>query len=423
MTGIFGFYPFGEGREKWEAARFLYYGLTALQGRGQEAVSIATLKKGKFNIINKDGLVEEAFKDLPEGHIGIGQVSAYPKDYLIHLEEPLEIVLVGDGKPNLHEDKREAFKLFTKKLAETLKEEESILKVIEEVKGGYSFIALTEREEMIVGRDLMGIKPLEVGSVGFDLGIVASESCALDVVGAQSSSSVKSGEIIIFDPLSIVRKESLKAKRAYCSFEYVYLARLDSIINNIPVYDVRERIGEILAKKDNVKADVVIGIPDTALPFSLAYSKETNIPVKLGFVRTGRHTRTAIKPTQLERLMGVQLKLNPIVSSVEGKDIILIDDSVVRGNTLKNTVWNLKRKGAKRIHVRIGSPLIISHCPFGTEIPPKDELIGRALTKEEIAEIVGADSFEALNPEELVKAIGLDRKNLCLGCFTGEYPE
>ncbi|MEM4311225.1 MAG: amidophosphoribosyltransferase [Nitrososphaerales archaeon] len=425
MTGIFGFYPFGEGREKWEASRFIYYGLSAMQGRGQETVSFATIKKGKIEVINRDGLVDEAFKDpLPEGYIGLGQVSAYPKDYLIHVKEPLELVLAGDGKPALHEDKYEAFKLLAEKLAFAIDKNplEETLKIIEEVKGGYSFIAITEREEMIFGRDLMGVKPLEVGSVGFDLGIVASESCALDVIGAQSSSSVKNGEAIIFDPLSIARKSSTKAKCAYCSFEYVYLARADSIINGIPIYDVRENIGKILAQKNKVKADVIIGIPDTAIPFSLSYSKEANIPAKLGFIRTGRHTRTAIKPTQMERLIGVQLKLNPISSSVDGKDVILIDDSVVRGNTLKNTVWNLKRKGAKRVQVRIGSPLIISHCPFGTEIPQKDELIGRALSKEEIAEIIGADSFEALTPEELSKAIGLDKAKLCMGCFTGEYP-
>lgn len=433
MAGIFGFYPFGEGRENWEAARFIYYGLSALQGRGQETVSLAAFSKPQgFKIVNADGLVDEALKEneakVP-GYLGIGQVSAYEGDYLIEIREPLKLVLAGDGKPSVGDDKREGFRLLAQSLSQTLHKTKDPLeaskKVLQEVGGGYSFIALTEREELICCRDRLGVKPLEVGSVGFDLGLVASESAALDVIGATHSGSVSSGEVVVFDSLSIrrARVERGNPRTAHCTFEYVYLARPDSYINGISVGEARERVGEELAKESPTKGDVVIAVPETAYPFSTSFSKNLGIALKLGFVRTGRHLRTAIKPTQLERLMGVQLKLNPIRSSVEGKDVVLIDDSVVRGNTLKNTVLNLKRKGARKVQVRVGSPAIISHCPFGTEIPPKDELIARALSNEEIAEIVSADSFSFLSTEGLARAIGLPKEKLCMGCFTGTYPE
>lgn len=429
MAGIFAFYPFGEGRENWEAARFIYYGLSALQGRGQETVSLATYSKDEFDVKKVKGLVDEAFKEgekISKGYLGIGQVSAYEDDFIVHVKEPLELVLVCDGNPIANMSKGNACEKMAKRLSELLSKIKDTFKaceqLVKEFDGAYSILALTEREEIIALRDPLGVKPLEVGAVGFDLGVIASESCALDVIGANHTGSVENGELVVFDPLSIKRKKLASFSRAYCSFEYVYLARPDSQINNIPVYSVRERIGKILAKECPAKGDVVIGVPETAIPFATSYSNTTGVQVKLGFVRTGKHTRTAIKPTQFERLMGVQLKLNPIRDSIDGKDVILIDDSVVRGNTLKNTVLNLKRKGARKVHVRIGSPAIVSFCPFGTEIPPKDELIGRALSREEIAEILGADSFAFLSIDGLVEAIGLSKDELCLGCFTGKYP-
>lgn len=434
MPGIMGFYPFGEGRENWDASRFLYYGLTALQGRGEACTSIALLESEsrQISVYRDNTYVEEFYKRFPQnrirGFIGIGQVSPNEDDALIEVKAPIRLVLAGDGKPSYDGDRVEAFYKLAQRLSTLLAEREDPLdataQIIKEAGIGFSFIALTEREEMICCRDPLGVKPLEVGAVGFDLGLVSSESAALDVVGATHSGPVQAGECVIFDPLSVRRRSASNSDyRAYCAFEYVYLARADSYLNDIPVYSVRERIGEILAEEKPVEGDVVIGIPETAIPFSLGYSSKTSTSVKLGFARTGRHVRSALKPTQFERLMGVQLKLNPIRAAIDGKDIVLIDDSVVRGNTLKNTVLNLRRKGAKRVHVRVGSPAIISQCPFGTEVPPADELIGRALSEEEIAEIVGADSFAYLSIDGLVKAIGLPRKMLCLGCFTGEYPK
>ena len=432
MPGIFGFYSFGEGRSNWRAARFVYYGLSALQGRGQESVAVGTYNaenKG-LEVLKKRGFVEEIAPELEthvKGHIGIGQVSPIQEDSLVRVRRPTRLLLAGDGIPRLAESKVAAFRILAKMLSEAVEKTGDPLKatvdLLSKAGGGYSFIALTEQEEMICGRDRMGVKPLEVGSVGFDLGIVASETAALDVNGASHSGSINPGEVVVFDPLRITRRALNRAGRAHCAFEYVYLARPDSYVNGVAVQGVRERIGEALAQESPAEADTTIGVPETALPIAMAFSNSTRIPVKLGFMRTGRSVRSAIRPSQLERLMGVQLKLNPIESSVEGRSVVLIDDSVVRGNTLKNTVLALKRKGATGVHVRVGSPPIVSHCPYGVEIPPRDELIGRALSNREIAEIVGADSFAYLSVDGLVRATGLARGELCLGCFTGNYPE
>src|SRR5207253_7959093 len=203
----------------------------------------------------------------------------------------------------------------------------------------------------------------------------------------------------------------------FCSYEYVYLARLDSKVNNLPVARVRNSIGRELAKAHSAKADVVVGVPETALPIANGYCQESGLPQELGFVRTGENIRAALEPTQRERLVGVQLKLNPVKSAIEGKDVVLVDDSVVRGNTLRNTVLNLKRNGAHQVHVRIGSPALVSPCPYGVEIQPRDELISGNLNEKELANNVGADSISFMTIEELQHAIGLPRQNLCMRCF------
>lgn len=424
MSGLIGIFAFDEN---WAVSRFLYYGLVGLQHRGQESAGIATLQGDKFYRRICRGLAEEAFKeeDLKElkGNIGCGVVSINPdspQPILIKYNDRIMVLAFSgaliDGSP-------EDFGLTL--LKEYLKSDldQAALTTMEKFRGGYSFIALTDRGEMISGRDPMGIRPLCIGGLGFDLAVFTSESSALDVIGSDLSRDIEPGEVITVELLSVKRALlQSRSKTAYCSFEYVYYARPDSILNGISVYGVRKRIGFALADEKPVEADVVIGVPETAIPFAMAYSQITGIPVEMGFVRTGRSVRTAIKPTQFERLVGVQLKLNPIQASVRGKRVVLIDDSVVRGTTLRNTVYLLRKKGAKEVHVRIGSPAIIARCPYGTAVPPEDELIGKALTSDEIAQVVGADSFSYLSISGLIKAIGLSRDKLCLGCFTGEYP-
>ena len=430
MPGLVGFYTFGEGRENWDASHFIHYGLSALQGRGQESVSLATIGQGNIlHTLGGKGGVEEFFTNsktsIPRGFIGIGQTSSYTDDYLVHVKAPYELVLALDGKTDLHENRQEATKLFARQLSQLLQSEKEPLKatsmLVNKIGGGYSFVALTHKQELITGRNPLGVKPLETGSVGFDISAVASETCALDVMGIDHTGPVETGEVIMFTPEDIRGNTPATDTGNFCSYEYVYLARLDSQVNTLPVAKVRNSLGRELAKAHPLKADVVIGIPETALPIANGYSQESGLPQEPGFIRTGENIRAALKPTQKERLAGVQLKLNPVKSAIKGKDVVLVDDSVVRGNTLRNTVLNLKRDGAHRVHVRIGSPPLVSPCPYGVEIPPRDELISGNLSEKELANTVGADSISFMTVEELQHAIGLPRQNLCMRCFeTGD---
>lgn len=437
--GVFGIYAFDE---KWNVSRFVYYGLIASQNRGQETCGIASFNGEQIKCIKGKGMVEEFFsaekiEKIP-GWIGLGNVSPSNPESINEIQpvndndsklafsyngKILNFKELSDSK-NIgnNEDANVAAKLLSEELekSDPLEATESVM---EKFKGAYSFIAITKRGEMIVARDPMGIKPLCIGSFGFDHGAVASESATLDIIGADYKAPIKPGEIYLLTPYSIERKQAFKPEPKYCAFEYVYFARPDSLINDKSVYEARMKIGEYLAKEFPVDADTVIGVPETAIPFAMAYSNFTGIPIEMGFVRTGRAVRTAIKPTQFERLVGVQLKLNPIRHAIRGKKVVLIDDSVVRGTTTRNIV-NLMRNriGAKEVHVRIGSPRLISPCPFGVEVPEKDELIAANLTAEEVSKVVGADTFAWLSLEGVVDSIGFPKEKLCLGCFTGEYP-
>ncbi|HEV2120739.1 MAG TPA: hypothetical protein VGS11_11655 [Candidatus Bathyarchaeia archaeon] len=426
MPGLVGFYTFGEGRETWTASHFIHFGLSALQGRGQESVSLATIgpEKTLHTLAGKGG-VEEFFQksktSLPKGFIGIGQTSSYSDDYLVHVKAPYELVLALDGKTDLHEDRGEATKLFARQLSQLLHSEKESLKatsmIVNKIGGGYSFVALTHKQELITGRNPLGVKPMETGSVGFDIAAVASETCALDVMGIDHTGPVETGEVVIFTPEDIRGGTPAADAGKFCSYEYVYLARLDSKVNGLPVGRIRNKIGRELAKAHPAKADVVIGVPETALPIANGYSQESGLPQEPGFMRTGENIRAALKLSQKERLIGVHLKLNPIKSAFEGKDVVLLDDSVVRGNTLRNTIVNLKRDGAHQVHVRIGSPALVSSCPYGVEIPPRDELISSNLSEKELTNNVRADSISFMTVDELQRAIGIPRQNLCTRCF------
>lgn len=424
MPGVLGIYPFGLGRENWRIARFLYYGLLALQHRGQESAAMATFGGG-LEVANRSGPVEDAFgpEDVSRlsGFAGVGRVSPAPADGLAEAASPVRLVVAGDGRPVVGGDS--GWRAFAEALSDRLGASgdplEAAVRLVEEAEGGFSFVALTEDQVMLAGRSRLGSKPLEVGSLGFDLGAVASESCALDVLGMEHAGPVRPGEVVKFDPYSVERARARGASPSYCSFEYVYLARPDSVLDGVHVYAVRERAGEELARRAPADADVVVGVPETAVPAALGFSKASGIPAALGFASTGRRVRTAIKPSVFERIVGVQLKLNPIRAAVDGRDVVLVDDSVVRGTTLRSTVWNLKRRGARRVHVRVGSPPLRGPCPYGTELPPPDELIARSLAEDEIAEVVGADSLRFLDVEGLVAAVGLPRGSLCLRCWLG----
>ncbi len=442
MGGIVGIYGFSK---EWRMARFAYYALLALQHRGQENCGIVTFNGEGLSSYKGFGMVDQVFSNEKifenlHGWVSIGSVSSTPKNSVekvqpIIVSEPENVALCYDGrilnwkeistKEGLNAEDEDEFlaKFFSIKLMEVKDPLKAMINVMNKVKGVYCIIALTNKGEMVVARDKFGVKPLTIGSFGFDYGVIASESCVMDVIGADFKGDIQPGEVYLFDAYSIERKQVFKPQPKYCSFEYVYYARPDSIINGKSVYEVRMKIGEILAEEHSTtKMDIVLGVPETAIPFAMAYSNKARIPLGLGFVQTGRRIRSAIKPSEFERMVGVQLKLNPIKAAITGKRVILIDDSVVRGTTTKNTVYQMRNRiGAKEVHVRIGSPRLIASCPYGTDVPEKDELIAANLTAKEVSKVVGADTFYWLSLKGLIKAIGIPKQNLCLGCFTGKY--
>ncbi len=391
MAGVLGIYAF---EDIWNVSRFLYYGLVAIQTRGEE---VSTLSVGNRTVKTR-GTPDNLDLSGLRGHAGIAGV--FTKEEGFYSDDSVSVVY--DGNINV------------KELLDRIKEEK-VEDVLSNLEGAYALLVLKDNV-LYATRDPYGIKPLCIGGIGFDMAVISSESSCLDVIGAEYSRDIKPGELVIVDQFYIESVENSSNPQAHCAFEFVYFSRPDSQVFGKSVHTVRKLIGENLEPHE---ADVVIGVPETAIPFAMAYANKNGIPVDLGFVRTGRPTRTAIKPTQLERMIGVQLKLNPVRTAVAGKRVVLIDDSVVRGTTMRNTVSLLRRRGAKEVHVRIASPKLVAPCPYGVEVPTKDELIAVNNTEEEISRIIGADSFSYLKVDQLKKLIGLP---VCTGCMTSEYP-
>ncbi|AWR97556.1 amidophosphoribosyltransferase [Acidianus sulfidivorans JP7] len=399
MGGIVGILAFDK---IWNISKFLKYSLMGLQHRGYSNTSVAILNE---KIVKSDS--NSAPEDLEinsEGWAGIG----YTGSRGCKLQIFDEIALAIDG---ITKESPEQIAKIVLKDPENLKN----------VKGAFSMIALSKEGEIIAYRDESGLKPLALGGFGFDLGIISSEMTGITVIGGDFRREVKPGELIIMNKYNIETKQLIEPKESYCSIEYIYQSRIDSYVNGKYIYDLRVKIGEELAEERKIDADTVIGVPDTALPFALGYSRKTGIPMNFGFTRTGSPIRTMLASDDFLKIVGVQLKLNPIKSAVFGKRVILIDDSMVTGTTLKNTVYNLRRLGAKEVHVLIGSPKLISYCPYEVEVPPSSELIAANLSDEEVSKVIGADSIYWLSLEGLYKVIGNNK--LCVGCMLGKYPK
>jgi len=288
--------------------------------------------------------------------------------------------------------------------------------------GSYSIVILVN-DDLIVVRDPIGIKPLSMGKLD-DVTIVASETVAFDVVGAEYVQDIEPGEILVINDEIKSYKifENKKMPCAHCMFEYVYFARPDSILDGRSVYNVRLNIGKSLAKQFPVDADIVMPVPDSAITAAIGYSRESGLPYGEGLIKNRYIGRTFIMPTQEERETSVRLKMNPIKSELEGKSIVLVDDSVVRGTTSKSLVKVLRDAGVKEIHLRVGCPPITSPCYYGIAMATKKELIASDKEVEEIRQVLGVDSLGYLDKQSLVECIGLGRDELCMGCLTGEYP-
>ena len=450
--GVFGIYDFS-GEEN--VAPTIYYGLLALQHRGQESCGIAVSDtsgpKGRVQSRKGMGLVNENFEeeDLESlsGDIGIGHVrystagastieNAQPL-VLHYIKGTLAMAHNGNlvNSPELKRDLTRIGAIFqtttdseliayeiARARINTGSVEEAAAKAMDRIKGAYSLVIMSPRK-LIGARDPFGFRPLCIGRRG-KAWFLASESCALDTIGAEFIRDVEPGEIVTISPrfgLHSDRSHCIRpCKTARCIFEYIYFGRADSVIDKIPVYSSRIQAGKFLAQDSPVDADLVIGVPESGSAAALGFSMESGIPYGQGFVKNGYVGRTFIKPGQSNRESAVRVKLNPLRPAVEGKRVVMIDDSIVRGTTSDRIVRMLRDAGAKEVHMRVSSPPFLYPCYFGTDIPRQEQLLAFGRTTEEIRQAIGADSLAYLRMERLSEIVG--SLPICSGCFSGEYP-
>lgn len=443
MSGVFGIYS----KNRKDVSSIAYYGVYALQHRGQVSSGIAVNNNGFVDYYKDLGLVNEVFsKEIIEGlmgNIAIGHIR-YASQHEGKNKNNIQPLAVGykrgalalslDGSITNSKEMRSQLEdmgsIFQSELdAEVIANmiaryhkdnvEEAVIKTITSMKGSYSMILMTS-DKLIGARDPFGLKPLALGRLD-DEYILSSETCAFDTIGADFVRDIEPGEVVAIDEKGITTILNKPMKRNSCLFEYIYLARPDSHIDGRSVYASRLESGRELFRELKTEADIVIGAPDSGIVAAIGYSQESNIPYAEGMVKNRYVGRTFIQPTQELREQGVKIKLNALKENIDGKKIILVDDSIVRGTTLKRTVDLLKRAGAKEIHVRISSPPVTDSCYLGIDTPSKENLIAANKTVEEIREEIGADSLYYLSLNGLIKAVG-ENKGFCTGCFTGSYP-
>jgi len=444
FCGVYGIYSY----ESDSLSKMVYYGLFALQHRGQESAGIA-VADGK-NIKSHTGMGlcavvfnEEILSSLNGGHIACGHVrysttgsstieNAQPiimdskfgpialshNGNLVNSNE-LTMELKGQGYDFKGTTDSEVMAvLISRSDEDTI--EKAVISMCKKVQGAYSLVIMT-RDKLIAVRDPNGIRPLCIGRHGSSY-VISSESAGLDVIGADFTRDVSNGEIVIIDEDGLRSVTyAPRAKKALCAFEFIYLARPDSKLDGRTVYEVRTTMGKYLAKENKVDADIVIGVPDSGLSAAIGYAQESKIPFAEGLIKNRYIGRTFIQPSQAIRDLGVKLKLNPIRDIVRGKKLVVIDDSIVRGTTSKQIVKILRDAGAREVHMRISSPPILFPCFYGIDTPSKAELIAGTMGVEGVRKFLDADSLAYLSIRNLVDSISLPKNNLCLACLNGNY--
>jgi len=440
--GVFGVYASGIN-----VAQTVFFALFALQHRGQESAGIAVTDGDGIKLHTNMGLVSQAFTEndlaLLKGYIGIGHnrysttgssrpVNAQP---IIAKADGLTIALAHNGNILNFELLRDelqqrGYHFHTSSDSEIIANlilaspgqnwEKKIEYAMHRLQGAYSLVILTE-DKLIGVRDSLGVRPLCLGTIDNGWSI-ASESCALDHIGAQFVREVEPGEIVIIDSQGMKSFKKKNVKKALCIFEYIYFARPDSIIEGKLLYPIREAMGRRLAEEYPVDADFVMGVPDSATASGIGYSNASGIPYCEGLLKNRYVGRTFIEPDQRIRELGVQLKFNPLSRIIAGKKLIVVDDSIVRGTTTPHVVSLLKKAGAAEIHLRICAPPIRYPCFFGVDMAARWQLIAARKTVPEIREYLGVDSLGYLSLDGLIRAVGLPRDIFCLACFTGAYP-
>jgi len=442
--GVFGI--FGHP----SAAELTYYGLYALQHRGQESAGIVSCHEGRFFKHHGMGLVPQIFNgeilhnlvgDRAIGHTRYsttgssqlknaqpltvdcvrGQIAvahngnltnaAQLRDELEHKGVPFqttvdsEIILMMLAQPTLNGV------------------ENTLVQTLRRTEGAYSLVIMTEKE-LIGARDQFGFRPLSIGRTANGAWVLASETTAFDLIHAEFIRDVLPGEIVIINEKGLISIQAFPEhkREAFCIFEYVYFARPDSVLRGQTVYDVRKEMGRQLAREHNVKADLVIPVPDSGVCAAMGYSEEAGIPYEMAFIRNHYVGRSFLQPTQLIRDFNVRVKLNLIASLVKDKRVIIVDDSIVRGTTCRSRVKTLKEAGAREVHVAVSCPPHMNPCVYGIDFPDRTKLMAANNTVDEIRRYLNADSLHYLSQEGMVKATGLPKSSFCMACYDGNYP-
>lgn len=447
--GVFGIFSHSE-----DVALNTYWGLYALQHRGQESTGIVVTDGQKMTIKKGMGLVADVYKDGVselQGFAAIGHVrystTGASMPYNI---QPLKVYFDGGNLALSHNgnltnagqlranlakegaifnttiDSEVVLNLIAYSARKTI--EERVAEAVKQIKGAYGLLIMTDNK-IIAVRDPYGFRPLVLGKMENGW-CVSSESCAFDLVGAELVRDIKPGEMIVIDsdnaePRSIMWADKLPEKTAHCIFEYVYFARNDSIIDNQSVYDARIQMGRELAKENTeIHPDIVISVPDSGTAAAVGYAMEAGVPFMEGLTKNRYVGRTFIQPTQKQRSNAVRLKLNPVRSVVAGKSVVMVDDSIVRGTTSGKIVKLLKEAGAREVHVCISSPPVTDSCYYGIDTSERKELIAARCTEEEICRYIGADSLHYISMDGMKRAINkIDPDGLCCACFSADYPD
>ncbi len=431
-----------------QAAAITALGLHALQHRGQEATGVVACDAGRFQVHKGIGLVSDVYRDADLEHVP-GQMAIGHNRYstagglTLENTQPLRVVYRGGSLALAHngnltnarevrsglEESGSIFQttldtevfLHLMALSGTDVVEDALTEAARQVHGAYSIVVLTE-QSVIALRDPHGFRPLCLGRLG-DGYVVASETCALDLVGAEFLREVEPGEMVTLDPQGLRSRRAMPAAEPlqHCIFEHIYFSRPDSRVFGDTVDRVRRRLGRELAKEHPADADVVIAVPDSSNSIALGFAEASGVPFELGLIRNHYVGRTFIQPNQAGRDFGVRVKFNPVKEVLEGKRVVVVDDSIVRGTTSRKLVRLLRRAGAREVHFRVGSPPVTHPCFYGIDTPSRRELIGALKTVDEIRDYLGVESLGYLSLDGMLAA-EREPKRFCRACFTGQYP-
>ncbi|MHD0319223.1 amidophosphoribosyltransferase [Fusobacterium sp. THCT1E2] len=441
--GVFGVYS----KTQKEVSQLTYYALYALQHRGQESAGITVSNNGELITYKGMGLTADVFTqetlnnlqgNAAIGHVRysttgeskienaqplesrfkLGQIAVAHNGNLTNTKVIRELLEDGGATFTSTTDSEVIIKMVARKAMNGF--EEAIRSTVGAIKGAYALVILADNK-LIGVRDPYGIRPLCLGMNDEGDYFLASESCAIDSIGGHLIRDIEAGEMVIIDETGVKSiRYAENNKVAPCSFEHIYFARPDSIIDGINVYEARVKAGRLLAKQMKIEADIVIGVPDSGIPAAIGYAEESGIPYAMGLIKNKYIGRTFIKPTQALREQAVMVKLNPLRVQLEGKRVVIIDDSLVRGTTSKILIDLIRRAGAKEVHFRSASPAVKYSCFYGIDTAHREELIAARMTVDEIRKEINADTLDYLSMDNMIRS--LNCKDYCVGCFSGEYP-